>query len=99
MFDRSLTHHTLILRIEYHDAMSKFVCMIFETRQGETSRLDWKSSSLGLLFHGLDRQAISKEEMNELTRAREMEKIAEHTSVRLSQTESGWQFVRKRMGQ
>ena len=76
-----------------------FVCMVFETRRGEVSRLDWKSSPLALLFHGLDRQAMSSEELAELTRESEMERIAEHTSVRLIQRENGWQFVRMRMGQ
>lgn len=72
-----------------------FVSMIFETRGAETSRHDWKSSPLALLFHGLDREAIiNRDEIAESVRVREMEKIAEHTPVRLSQTENGWQFVR-----
>jgi hypothetical protein len=72
-----------------------FVSMVIETRGAETSRHDWKSSPLALLFHGLDRDAIiDRHEMAESVQAKEMRKIAEHTPVRLSQTENGWQFVR-----
>jgi Protein of unknown function (DUF3176) len=72
-----------------------FISMIIETRGAETSRHDWKSSPLALLFHGLDRDSImNRDEIAESVRAREMSKIAEHTPVRLSQTEHGWQFVR-----
>lgn len=72
-----------------------FISMIIETRGTETSRHDWKSSPLALLFHGLDRDAIiNRDEMAESVRASEMEKIAKQTPVRLSRTENGWQFVR-----
>jgi hypothetical protein len=70
-----------------------FISMVFETRRGQTSRHDWKSSPLALLFHGLDREALKREELSELVRVNEMERIAVRTPVRLSQTERGWQFV------
>jgi DNA polymerase IIIc chi subunit len=70
-----------------------FVCTVFETRRGDTSRHDWKSSPLALLYHGLDRQSLQSEEPVQLVKAKEMEKLAEHMTVRLSQTEHGWQFV------
>ncbi len=72
-----------------------FVSMIFETRGAETSRHDWKSSPLALLFHGLDPETITNRDgISESVGAKEMQKIAERTPVRLSQTENGWQFVR-----
>lgn len=70
-----------------------FICMVFETRHGETSRHDWKSSPLALLFHGLDRESLKREDLADLTGVGEMERTAGRTPVRLSQTENGWQFV------
>ena len=70
-----------------------FICMIFETRRRDTSRHDWKSSPLPLLFHGLHREALQTVQSAELVRAGQMEEFAERTSVRLSQTEGGWLFV------
>ena len=70
-----------------------FVCMVFETRRGDVSRHDWKSSPLALLYHGLDRQFPKTGEPAQLYRAKEMEVLAEHMTVRLSQTKYGWQFV------
>ncbi|KAF7512331.1 hypothetical protein GJ744_001899 [Endocarpon pusillum] len=70
-----------------------FICMIFETRRIGTSRHNWKSSPLPLLFHGLEREALQTVQSAELVRAEQMEKAAKRTSVRLSQTEGGWQFV------
>jgi Protein of unknown function (DUF3176) len=72
-----------------------FVGMVIVTRGAEMSRHDWKSSPLALLFHGLGRDAIlGGDEISKSVRAQEMEKIAEQTPVRLSQTENGWRFVR-----
>jgi Protein of unknown function (DUF3176) len=70
-----------------------FICMVFETRRGQTSRHDWKSSPLALLFHGLDREALKGEETFDFVSTKEMDQIAGRTPVRLSQTEHGWQFV------
>jgi hypothetical protein len=73
-----------------------FISTLIVTRGAETSRYDWKSSPLALLFHGLDRDTIlNRDEIALLSvRAEEMEKIAEHIPVRLIQTGNGWQFVR-----
>ncbi|KAF7509296.1 hypothetical protein GJ744_008190 [Endocarpon pusillum] len=69
-----------------------FIVMVFETRHREISRHDWKSSPLALLFHGLDRLSMGNGEYASVTQASEMERIADHTPVRLAQTSYGWQF-------
>ena len=73
-----------------------FVSMVLKTRDSKTSRHDWKSSPLALIFHGLEREAIiNRNEVAESIGAKEMEMIAERTSVRLSKTENGWNFTKK----
>lgn len=72
-----------------------FASMVLQTRGTKTSRHDWKSSPLALLFHGLDREAITScSEIAESVGTKEMETIAKETSVRLSKTEDGWNFTR-----
>lgn len=72
-----------------------FASMILKTQGTKSSRHDWKSSPLALLFHGLDGEVIiNRNEAAESVRAKEMEIIAERTSVRLSKTEKGWNFTR-----
>lgn len=75
-----------------------FVCMVYETRRGPTSRHDWKSSPLPLLFHGLDREALRKEDLVDVVRAKEMDLIAARMPVRLAETENGWHFTRSQDG-
>lgn len=70
-----------------------FICMIFETRRIDTSRHDWKSSPLPLLFHGLGREVLKIMQSAEMVRTGQMAEVAKRMSVRLSQTEGGWQFV------
>jgi hypothetical protein len=71
-----------------------FFWMVIETRQRETSRHDWKSSSLALLFHGLDRASVPlpREYRTEMIPTKEMDELAERTSVRLSRAQGGWLF-------
>ena len=81
-------------------ALVFFVGMLIETRRTGSSRHDWKSSPLALLFHGFDREAaITRDEtVKELhvkeLHGKEMEMMAEQMSVRLSKTEDGWQFTK-----
>ena len=73
-----------------------FASMILKTQGTKSSRHDWKSSPLALLFHGLDGEVIiNRNEAAESVRAKEMEIVAERTSVRLSKTEKGWNFTRE----
>ena len=75
-------------------ALIFFIAMLFETSHGRMD-LDWKSSPLALLFHGLDHDTLENtEEHFSLLGTRDMEKVAKETAVRLSQSDSGWKLVR-----
>jgi hypothetical protein len=70
-----------------------FVAMLFETSHSKTD-VDWKSSPLALIFHGLDRSTTSQtDENSNLVRIKDMEEVARKMAVKLSQTESGWKLV------
>ena len=71
-----------------------FFSMVLKTRGTTTSRNDWKSSPLVLLFHGLHQEVIANREVSESVGAKEMEMIAEKIFVRLSNTDNGWSFTK-----
>ena len=78
-------------------ALIFFVAMLFETSHGDSGRtdLDWKSSPLALIFHGLDHDtARQTDERFSLLWTRDMEDVAKEMAVRLSQSDSGWKLVR-----
>ena len=71
-----------------------FGIMILDTRRSPSSRHDWKSSPLALLFHGLDWRSVQNSAgFAQVTEHRDMREIADQTRVRLTQTGSGWQFA------
>lgn len=73
-----------------------FVFVLLSTRPDYNARnkTSWKSSPLALLFHGLDQDVLSNEQVRgDLTRKEEMDAIAKSLVVRLSPTGKGWNFV------
>lgn len=68
--------------------------MLAETRRRDVSRNDWKSSTLALLFHGLDRQTVAVSQATARTTSLEdMKSLARGTQVTLVRTGGGWQFA------
>jgi hypothetical protein len=75
-------------------ALIFFIAMVFETSHGRMD-LDWKSSPLALIFHGLDHDTVKQtDERFSLLGTRDMENVAKEMAVRLSQNDSGWKLVR-----
>jgi hypothetical protein len=75
-------------------ALIFFIAMLFETSHGRMD-LDWKSSPLALIFHGLDHDTVKQtDERFSLLGTRDMENVAKEMAVRLSQNDSGWKLVR-----
>lgn len=77
-----------------------FAAMVAQTWvRDEASRHDYKSSTLPLLFHGLERcesslsRTTSRVADGEIARAKEIRKEAEMILVSLGPTEKGWKFV------
>jgi hypothetical protein len=67
-----------------------FVAVLVETTH-QRSRLDWKSSSLALLFHGLDPETGDALRAPPETSS-EMKRAAERIKVRFKRTDRGWGF-------
>ncbi|KAI9725124.1 MAG: hypothetical protein M1828_003466 [Chrysothrix sp. TS-e1954] len=69
-----------------------FVVMILQTRRGEVGHNhNWKSSTLPLLFHGLDERTRWRQ--GELARLDAMEKSAKSLHVKLDLTDEGWRLA------
>lgn len=65
------------------------VSMISQT-SSRTEKLDWKSSSLALLFHGLDPNV--RDQIGPVDRVKDMEVVAKGLCVQLGRSEKGFKF-------
>lgn len=66
------------------------ITMIIQT-EAQKKGLDWKSSPLALLFHGLDARVMQGQ--GELQRSGEMDRAASRIHVHLAQTNDGYKFT------
>ncbi|KAI9729834.1 MAG: hypothetical protein M1834_006582 [Cirrosporium novae-zelandiae] len=67
------------------------VAMLAEARNHNRGD-DWKSSTLALIFHGLDSE--TRHQFGELERTEEMTRAAQQMRVQLQKTDHGWAFVK-----
>ena len=69
-----------------------FVTMIVQTRRGEVGyNHNWKSSTLPLLYHGLEQRTRWRQ--GELAQMDDMKKSAKELHVKLTLTEEGWRLA------
>jgi hypothetical protein len=69
-----------------------FGAMIWQTGRDVHRVHGWKSSTLALIYHGLDREVQDRPGYGVLVRDRDMEEEARRMQVRLRPTKKGWLF-------